>query len=70
MDDNNASEEIVSHQNSTGVIYHACDDNVINLINTEKVADVHSIQSINVTNDISINYNEKFIHKYYAPFLT
>ena len=34
MDDNNASEEISSHQNSAGVIDHTCDDNGINLINT------------------------------------
>ena len=32
--------------------------------------DVASIQSINGNNDISMNYNETFIHKYYAPFLT
>ena len=29
MDDNTASEEIASHQNSTGVIDHTCDDNII-----------------------------------------
>ena len=29
MDDNNASEEIESYQNSTGVIDHTCDDNGI-----------------------------------------
>ena len=34
MDDNNASEEIASHQNSAGVIYHTCDENGNNLINT------------------------------------
>ena len=34
MDDNNASEELASHQNSTGVIDHTCDDNGINLLNT------------------------------------
>ena len=34
MDDNFAIEELASHKNSTGVIYHTCDDNVINLLNT------------------------------------
>ena len=68
-DENNASEEISSHKNSTGVIYHTCDDNGINLLNTQEEADVTSIQSINRTNDISINYDENMIHKYYAPFL-
>ena len=68
MDDNNASEEIASHQNSTGVIDHTCDDNVINLLNTEEEADVTSIQYINETNDISMNYDENVIHRYYVPF--
>ena len=31
--------------------------------------DVASIQYINVTNGISMNDDENFIHKYYAPFL-
>ena len=31
--------------------------------------DVTSIQSINGTNDISINDDENVIHEYYAPFL-
>ena len=31
--------------------------------------DVTSIKYINGTNDISMNYDETFIHKYYAPFL-
>ena len=35
MDDDNASEEIASHHNSTRVIDHTCDDNGINLLNTE-----------------------------------
>ena len=35
MDDTNESEEIASHQISTGVIDHTCDDNGINLLNTE-----------------------------------
>ena len=29
MDDNTASEEITSHQNSTGVINHKFDDHII-----------------------------------------
>ena len=69
MDDNNASEEQASHQNSTGVIAHTCDDNGINLLNTEEETDIISIQSINGINDISINNDEHFIHKYYVPFL-
>ena len=32
MDDNTASEEIASHQNSTGVNDHTCDENGINLL--------------------------------------
>ena len=69
MEDGNASEEIVSHHNSTGVIYHTYNDKVINLLNKEEEADITSIQSIHGTNDISMNYDENFIHKYYAPFL-
>ena len=34
MDDNNASEEIESHQDSSVVIDHTCDENGINLLNT------------------------------------
>ena len=34
MDDNTSGEEIASHQNSTGVIDHTCDENEINLLNT------------------------------------
>ena len=51
------------------MIDHTCDDNGINLLNTEEEADVTSIQSINGTNDIYMNDDEIFIHKYYAPFL-
>ena len=69
MDDNNAIEELASHQNSTVVISRTCDDNGINLLNIEEEADVTSIQSISVTDDISMNDDENFIHKYYAPFL-
>ena len=69
MDDNNASEEISSHHNSTGVIDHICDSNRINLLNTKEEADATPIQYINGTNNISINDDEPFMHKYYAPFL-
>ena len=31
--------------------------------------DITSVHYINVTNDISMNDDENFIHKYYAPFL-
>ena len=40
------------------------------IINTEGEADVTSINSINATNDISINDDDNFIHKYYASFLS
>ena len=32
----NISEEISSYQNSAGIIDHTCDDNGINLLNTEE----------------------------------
>ena len=69
MDDKNKSEEISSHQNSAELICHTCDDNGINLLNTEEDADVTIINSINATNYISMNYDDNFINKYYAPFL-
>ena len=52
------------------MISHTCDGNGINLLNTKEEADVTSIQYIIETNDISMNDNETFIHKHYAPFLT
>ena len=71
MDDNNASEELESHQNSTGVIYHTCDDNGINLLNTEEEVDVTYINSINETYDISMKDDDNFTHHYYyAKFLS
>ena len=70
MDDNNKSEEISSHQNSEELIDYTCDDNGMNLLNTYEEADVTSIHSINATNDISMNDDYNFIHKYYAPFLS
>ena len=69
MDDKNAGEELASHQNSTGVIDHKFDENGINELNSEEQADVTSFQSINETNEISMNDDENLIHKYYAPFL-
>ena len=70
MYDKNESEEISSHQNSTEVIDHAFDYNEINLINTEEEADVTPNHSIKSTNDVSMDYDPNFIHKYYAPFLS
>ena len=66
----NSSEEIASHQNSTRVIDHKCDDNGINLLNIEEEAYVRSINDINATNEISINDDDNVIHKYYAPCLS
>ena len=34
MNDNNSSEEILSHHNSIGLIDHTHDENKINLLNT------------------------------------
>ena len=68
MDDNNASEEIASPNISTGVIDHTCDDNGVNLLNTEKQQGVTYINYINGDNDISMNDGEKNIQKFYAPF--
>ena len=70
MDDNNVSEEISCHQNSSEVMDHTCDDNVNNLLNIEEEADVTYIHSINATNEISVNYYDKYMHKYHAPFLS
>ena len=70
MDQNNTSEEISSHQNSAEIIDHKCDDNGFNLLNTEEEAGVTSINSINGNNDISMNDDKNYIHKYYAPFLS
>ena len=59
-----------SHQNSAEVIDPKFDDNGSNLLNTEEEADVTYIHYINATNDICMNDDENFIHKYYAPFLS
>ena len=61
---------MLSHQNPEEIIYHTCNDNGINLLNTREEADVISIHSINSTNDISMNDDDNYIHKYYAPFLS
>ena len=53
MDDKNASEELASYHNSTGVIAHACDENGINLFNTVEKAYVTSIQSISSINRLN-----------------
>ena len=65
---NNITEDISSHQNSAEIIDHALDENGINLFNTKEAVDIKSINSINETNQISINDDENYIHEYYAPF--
>ena len=34
MDANNTSEKLAPHKNPTGLIYHTCDENGINLLRT------------------------------------
>ena len=70
MDEKNISEEISYNKNSSEVIDHTCDQNGNNLFNTEGVVYFSSIHSINATNYISMNDDEKFIYKYFAPFLS
>ena len=60
---NNISEEISSRHDSAGLIDHTCDDNGKHLLNTEEEVEVTSINSINATNEISINDDDNFIHK-------
>ena len=36
MDENNVSKEMSYNKNSSEIIDHACDENGINLLNTEK----------------------------------
>ena len=67
-DQNNISKEITSHQISVKLIDHERDDNGTSLVNTYKELYVKSIHSINATNDISMNDNDNYIHKYYVPF--
>ena len=52
------------------IIYHTYDGNRINLLNTQEEDDVTSINSINETNDIFMNCDEKYTHKYDAQFLS
>ena len=63
MDENNISEEISSNYNSAELIDHTCDDNGKNTPYRKK-ADFTSINTINATNDLSMNDDNEFIHKY------
>ena len=56
-------------KNPSEIIDHICDDNGINLVNTEEESDITSINSINATNDISMNDDDNYIHKYYTILL-
>ena len=67
-DDNNTSEEISCHKNSSEVIVHTCDDNGNYVLNIEEEADVTYIHSINANNDLSMNDYDNFMHKHYAQF--
>ena len=67
---NNKSEEISSHQNSAESIDHTCDDNGKYLLNKEEEAGVTSTHSINSNNEISMNDDENFVHKYYGSFFS
>ena len=67
MDDKNTSAEISSYQNSSEVLHHTCDENDKKL-NKEEEAYVTPINSINATDDISMNYDDNFTHKYYVIF--
>ena len=59
-DDNNTSEEISYHQNSSEVIDHTYDENGINFLNTEEEAGFTSIHYINTTTGISMNDYENY----------
>ena len=48
---------------------HTCNDNGNNVLNIEE-SDVTYIHSINATNDTSMNNDDNYMHKYYAPFLS
>ena len=50
---------------SAEIIDHVCDDSGINLVNTEEEADVIYISSKNRTNDIYMNYDGNYLHKFY-----
>ena len=70
MDEKYISEENPSHQNTVQIIDHTLDDNRLTLVNTEEEVDVASIHSINITNDIYMNDDDNYIHKYYLPYLS
>ena len=67
-DDNNTSEEISCHQEATKVLDHKCYDNGNNVLNIEKEAIVTSIHYINTINEIYMNYDGNYMHKYYELF--
>ena len=60
----------MSHQSSSQIIYHACDDSVMNLDNTEEGVYITYINSINKSNNRCMNYYANIYHKYYAPFFS
>ena len=70
MYENNTSKEISCHQNSTEVMDHTCGDNGNNVLNIVEGVYVTSIHSINAANYISMNYDDNYMHKYYAQFLS
>ena len=49
---------------------HTWDGNGNNVLNIEKEAGFISIHSINATNEISMNNDDNYMYKYYAPFLS
>ena len=48
---------------------HTCDENGNIVLNVEKT-DITYIHSINSTNNVSMNEDDKYNYKYYAPFLS
>ena len=47
---------------------HTCEENGNNVLNIEEEADVTPVHSTDATNEISMNDDENYMHKYYAPF--
>ena len=47
-----------------------CDDNGNNVLNIDEEAYITYIHYINTTNDISMNDDENYMQKYYAPILS
>ena len=45
---------------------YTCDNKENNVLNIEEKVDVTSIHYINANNDISMNDDENYMHKYYA----